>query len=56
MLNKKKNFPKEFTSDLEIHCSLSYGMNQPPFTQVLVALLLTVDAENVLRLYMQYPD
>ena len=25
--NKKKMLPKELTSDLEIHCSLSYGMN-----------------------------
>ena len=25
--NKKKLLPKELTSDLEIHCSLSYGMN-----------------------------
>ena len=25
--NKKKLLPKELSSDLEIHCSLSYGMN-----------------------------
>ena len=25
--NKKKILPKELSSDLEIHCSLSYGMN-----------------------------
>ena len=24
---KKKLLPKELSSDLEIHCSLSYGMN-----------------------------
>ena len=54
--NKKKLLPKELTSDLEIHCSLSYGMNQPPHTQTLLSILIIVDAYNVLRCYLQYPD
>ena len=53
---KKKLLPKELSSDLEIHCSLSYGMNQPPHTQTLLSILITVDAHNILRGYLQYPD
>ena len=52
----KKLLSKELTSDLEIQCSLSYGMNQPPHTQTLLSILITVDAYNVLRCYLQYPD
>merc|ERR1712151_75485 len=36
--------------------SLSFGMNQPPHTQTLLSILITVDAHNILRGYLQYPD
>lgn len=53
---RQSALPKQLTSDLEIHCSLSYGMNEPPFTQKLLSILITVDAYNMLRVYLQYPD
>ena len=53
---RQRALPKELTSDLEINCSLSYGMNEPPFTQRLLSILITVDAYNMLRVYLQYPD
>ena len=53
---RQRALPKELTSDLEIHCSLSYGMNEPPFTQRLLSILITIDAYNKLRVYLQYPD
>ena len=55
--NKNKaDLPKEMSSDLEIQCSLSFGMNQPPFTERPLSILITVDALNLLRVYLQYPD
>jgi len=32
-LGKIKQIPKHLTSDVQIHCSLSFNMNQPPLTQ-----------------------
>ena len=48
--------PSQLASDVEIHCTLSYGLNEPPFTQRLLSILITVDAYNMLRVYLQYPD
>mmetsp|Transcript_8176 Transcript_8176/g.11322 ORF Transcript_8176/g.11322 Transcript_8176/m.11322 type:complete len:101 (-) Transcript_8176:1651-1953(-) len=48
--------PGQLASDLEIHCTLSYGLNEPPFTQRLLSILMTIDAYNMLRVYLQYPD
>lgn len=31
-------------------------MNEPPFTQNLLSILLTIDAYNMLRVYLQYAD
>ena len=31
-------------------------MNEPPFTQKLLSILITIDAYNMLRVYLQYPD
>lgn len=53
---RQRALPKELTSDLEINCSLSYGMNEPPFTQRLLSILITVDAYQILRVYLNYPD
>jgi hypothetical protein len=53
---KTKQIPKTLTSDVQIHCSLSFNMNQPPLTQQLVGMLITVDAFNVLRVYLQMPE
>lgn len=52
----EKNIPHEFASDVEINCSLTYNMNQPPFTALLIAVQLTMDAHNVLRAYLMYND
>lgn len=54
--SRQRALPKELASDLEIHCSLSYGMNEPPFTQRPLSILITVDAHNMLRVYLQYSD
>jgi len=53
---RQKILPRELASDVEIHCTLSYGLNEPPFTQRLLSILITVDADNVMRVYLQYPD
>ena len=53
---RKKLLPKELASDIEIHCSLSFGLNQPPMTQQMLALLITVDAFNVLYVYAMQSD
>lgn len=50
--DRLRALPKELTSDLEINCSLSFGMNEPPFTQRLHSILITVDAYNMLRVYL----
>ena len=49
--NRQRALPKELSSDLEVQCSLSFGMNEPPFTQRLISILITVDAYNMLRVY-----
>jgi len=49
---KIKQIPKSLTSDVQIQCSLSFNMNQPPLTQQLVGILITVDAYNMLRVYL----
>ena len=49
---RKKDLPKEMTSDLEISCSLSFGMNQPPFSERPLSILITVTAYNILRVYL----
>jgi hypothetical protein len=54
--DRKKVLPRELASDIEIHCSLSYSMNQPPFTQQILSILLTVDAHNVLHVFAVYTD
>ena len=53
---KKKLLPKELASDIEIHCSLSFGLNQPPMTQQMLALLITVDAVNMLHVWSMQAD
>lgn len=53
---KKKILPKELASDIEIHCSLSFGLNQPPMTKQMLSLLITVDAQNVLYVYAMQSD
>ena len=52
--NKKKLQPRELTSDIEVHCSLSFGLNQPPILQQILAVLITVDAFNVLRVFSMH--
>lgn len=54
LLTKKGN--RELASDLEVHCSLSFNLAQETITEQLLALLITVDAVNVLRVYLQLPD
>ena len=53
---RQNALPRELSSDVEIQSSLSYAMNEPPFTQRLLSILISVDAYNILRVYLQYPD
>lgn len=48
---QKLDFPRGLASDLEVHCSLSFCLNQPPETGNVQSVLLTVDAVGVLRAY-----
>jgi hypothetical protein len=45
------NQAKEYASDLEIDCSLSFDLKLPPYNSTLLSLLFTSDAYNVLRVY-----
>ena len=48
---KKLDFPRGLASDLEVHCSLSFCLHQPPEIGNVQSVLLTVDAVGVLRAY-----
>ena len=42
----------DMTSTLEIECSLNYNMSgMETFVQAPVAIIVTVDSQNVLRMY-----
>ena len=53
---KNKSFTQGLASDLEVHCSLSFSLHQPPKIGNLQAILITVDSVGMLRVYSQMSD
>eukprot|EP00347_Sterkiella_histriomuscorum_P009845 403339654 len=47
----KKKIPKEFDSDLEIQCSLNYSEGMENFLQAPLAVYISVDKTNTLRMF-----